>query len=191
MRTVVCATGNPPLRGDYPNVDGIWEVDSVGLVELLAGLNAGRDSDGLTLATKTSFHIGARFNPAAPDVAAEVARTRAKLRAGAQFLITRPVYELDGFRRMAAELGDSGVPVLLALAPLRSFDEADFLAHEVPGVSVPDATLRALERAGDGAVAVGLDLAAGLASQARTLAQGVVLACDGDVGALERLRRAL
>jgi len=191
MRTVVCATGNPPLRGDYPNVDGIWEVDSVGLAGLLAGLNAGRDSDGLTLAAKTSFHIGARFNPGAPDVAAEVARTRAKLRAGAQFLITRPVYELDGFRRMAAELGDSGVPVLLALAPLRSFDEADFLAHEVPGVTVPDATLRALERAGDGAAAVGLDLTAGLASQARSLAQGVVLACAGDIVAVERLRQAL
>jgi methionine synthase I (cobalamin-dependent)/5,10-methylenetetrahydrofolate reductase len=191
MRTVVCATGNPPLRGDYPNVDGIWEVDSVGLVELLAGLNEGRDSDGLTLATKTSFHIGARFNPGAPDVTAEVARTRAKLRAGAQFLITRPVYELAGFRRMATELHSSEVPVLLALAPLRSFDEADFLAHEVPGVTVPDATLRALERAGDGAAAVGLDLAAGLASQARSLAQGVVLACDGDIAALQRLRRAL
>ena len=127
MRTVVCATGNPPLRGDYPNVDGIWEVDSVGLVELLAGLNQGRDSDGLTLATKTSFHIGARFNPGAPDVTAEVARTRAKLRAGAQFLITRPVYELrwvpaDGRgtgrrpgpgaagARAAAQLRRGGVP---------------------------------------------------------------------------------
>ncbi len=98
MRTVVCATGNPPLRGDYPNVDGIWEVDSVGLAGLLNGLNQGRDSDGLPLATRTSFHIGARFNPGAPDVTAEVARTRAKLRAGAQFLITRPVYELAAFR---------------------------------------------------------------------------------------------
>jgi methionine synthase / methylenetetrahydrofolate reductase(NADPH) len=191
MRTVVCATGNPPLRGDYPNVDGIWEVDSVGLVELLAGLNQGRDSDGLSLATKTSFHIGARFNPGAPDIAVELARTRAKLRAGAQFLITRPVYELDAFRRMAAELADGQVPVLLALAPLRSFDEAEFLAHEVPGVTIPEATLRALERAGDGAADVGLDLAAGLASQARSLAQGVVLACDGDIVALERLRQAL
>ncbi len=63
LRTVVCATGNPPLRGDYPNVDGIWEVDSVGLARLLNGLNGGRDSNGLALATKTSFHIGARFNP--------------------------------------------------------------------------------------------------------------------------------
>jgi len=191
MRTVVCATGNPPLRGDYPNVDGIWEVDSVGLVELLAGLNQGRDSDGLTLATKTSFHIGAWFNPGAPDVAAEVARTKAKLRAGAQFLITRPVYELDTFRRMAAELAADQVPVLLALAPLRGFDEAEFLAHEVPGVTIPEATLRALERAGDGAAGVGLDLAAELAGQARSLAQGVVLACDGDIVAMERLRQAL
>jgi homocysteine S-methyltransferase len=191
MRTVVCATGNPPLRGDYPNVDGIWEVDSVGLVELLAGLNQGRDSDGLTLATKTSFHIGARFNPGAPDVGAEVARTRAKLRAGAQFLITRPVYELDTFARMTAELAADQVPVLLALAPLRSFAEAEFLAHEVPGVTIPDATLRALERAGDGAAAVGLDLAAELAGRARSLAQGVVLACDGDIVAVERLHHAL
>src|SRR5262249_14424081 len=160
LRAVVCASGNPPLRGDYPNVDGIWEVDSVGLAGLLHGLNQGRDSNGLTLATKTSFHIGAR------DAAAEVARTRAKLRAGAQFLITRPVYELGTFRRMAAEL-DADVPVLLALAPLRSFDEAEFLAHEVPGVTIPKATLRALERAATPGAAVGLDLAGRLAAHAR------------------------
>jgi len=190
MRTVVCATGNPPLRGDYPNVDGIWEVDSVGLAGLLNGLNQGRDSNGLALATKTSFHIGARFNPGAQDAAAEVARTRAKLRAGAQFLITRPVYELDSFRRMTAEL-DAGVPVLLALAPLSGFDEADFLAHEVPGVTIPEPTLRALDRAGGSAAAVGLDLAAGLAAQATSLAQGVVLRFDGDLAAMERLHAAL
>jgi homocysteine S-methyltransferase len=190
LRAVVCATGNPPLRGDYPNVDGIWEVDSVGLAGLLHGLNQGRDSNGLTLATRTSFHIGARFNPGAPNVAAEVARTRAKLRAGAQFLITRPVYELDSFRRMADELGGE-VPVLLALAPLRGFDEAEFLAHEVPGVTIPEATLRALEQAGLAAQAVGLDLAAGLAAQAAGLAQGVVLRYDGDLAAMARLRAAL
>jgi methionine synthase I (cobalamin-dependent)/5,10-methylenetetrahydrofolate reductase len=190
LRDVVCATGNPPLRGDYPNVDGIWEVDSVGLAGLLHGLNQGRDSNGLTLATKTSFHIGARFNPGARDAAAEVARTREKLHAGAQFLITRPVYELGSFRRMAAEL-DAGVPVLLALAPLRGFNEAEFLAHEVPGVTIPEATLRTLERAGAGAAAVGLDLAASLAAEAATLAQGVVLRYDGDLATMDRLCAAL
>lgn len=184
MRTVVCETGNPPLRGDYPNVDGIWEVDSVGLIELLAGLNQGRDCNGLTLATKTAFHIGARCNPGSDDLDAEIARTRTKLRAGAQFLITRPVYELDSFRRMAAALADENVPVLLAISPLRSFEEAEFLAHEVPDVTIPDATLRAMEQASAGAGAdparTGQRLAAELLGQARSLAQGVVLRSRAD-----------
>jgi methionine synthase / methylenetetrahydrofolate reductase (NADH) len=191
MRTAVCETGNPPLRGDYPNVDGIWEVDSVGLIALLSGLNGGRDSNGLSLATKTSFHIGARFNPGASDVAAELARTRAKLRAGAQFLISRPVYELDTFARMTGELADGEVPVLLAIAPLRSFAEAEFLANEVPEVIIPGATLRAMEQAGPDAERVGLELAAELAAQARVLAQGLVIRHAGDTGALERLVRAV
>ena len=191
MRTVVCATGNPPLRGDYPNVDGIWEVDSVGLAGLLNGLNQGRDSNGLPLATRTSFHIGARFNPGAGDVVAEVARTRAKLRAGAQFLISRPVYDLATFQRMTSELAADEVPVLLAIAPLRSFAEAEYLAHEVPGVTIPDATLRAMEQAGPDAERVGLELAAELAARARVLAQGLVIRYGGDTAALERLVRAV
>jgi methionine synthase / methylenetetrahydrofolate reductase (NADH) len=196
IRTAVCETGNPPLRGDYPNVDGIWEVDSVGLIELLAGLGQGRDSNGLSLATKTSFHIGARFNPGADDVPAEIARTRAKLRAGAQFLITRPVYELETFTRMAAELAAEQPPILLAIAPLRSFAEAEYLAHEVPGVSIPERVLRIMEEAGPGAEEAGLELAAELAAQARSLAQrslihGMVLRHDGNTAALERLLRAL
>jgi homocysteine S-methyltransferase len=191
VRTAVCETGNPPLRADYPNVDGIWEVDSVGLIALLAGLNGGRDSNGLSLATKTSFHIGARFNPGADDLAAELARTRAKLRAGAQFLITRPVYELDTFTRMMGDLSPGDVPVLLAISPLRSYAEAEFLAHEVPGVAIPEATLRALEEAGPAAARVGLEAAARLAGQARSLAQGVVLSCGGDMTALERLLHAV
>jgi methionine synthase / methylenetetrahydrofolate reductase (NADH) len=191
VRTAVCETGNPPLRADYPNVDGIWEVDSVGLIALLAGLNAGRDSNGLTLATKTSFHIGARFNPGADDVPAEIERTRAKLRAGAQFLITRPVYELAAFARMTSEAGAGEVPVLLTVSPLRSYAEAEYLAHEVPGVTIPETTLRAMAQAGADAARVGLELAAELAARARALAQGVVLRCDGDPAALAHLLQAV
>jgi methionine synthase / methylenetetrahydrofolate reductase(NADPH) len=180
MRTVVCETGNPPLRGDYPSVDGIWEVDSIGLIELLAGLNQGRDCNGLTLAKKTSFHIGARCNPGVDDLEAEIARTRAKLRAGAQFLVTRPLYELDGLRRMAEALSEEKVPVLLAVAPLRSFEEAEYLAHEVPDRTIPEATLAAMERAGADGARVGLELATELLRQARPLVQGVVLRFPGD-----------
>jgi methionine synthase / methylenetetrahydrofolate reductase(NADPH) len=191
MRALVCETGNPPLRGDYPNADGIWEVDSVGLVELLAGLNEGRDCNGLPLAIKTSFAIGARLNPGAGDVAAEVARARAKIRAGAQFLVTRPVYELGTLRRMLAELADEGVPVLAAISPLTSFAEAEYLAYEVPDVTIPPGTLSALERAGDDARDTGLALATELLAQARSLVQGVVLVVrDGEAASVDRLLAA-
>jgi homocysteine S-methyltransferase len=154
----------------------VWEVDSLGLIGLLAGLNAGRDSNGLALTTKTSFCIGARVNPSAQDMAAEIARVRAEARAGARFLITRPVYELDSLRRMMADLATTGVPVLLSVAPLRSFEEADYLAHEVPEVNIPEQTLRAMQRAGRGAArATGLSFAAGLLREARGLVDGVVL----------------
>src|SRR3984885_1279364 len=110
IRSVVSTTGSPPVYGDYPAVDGTWEVDSVGLTALLAGLNAGRDSNGLALTSRTSFCLGARVNPGARDPEAEIARAHAKIRAGAQFLISRPVYELESLSRLVAALDGTGVP---------------------------------------------------------------------------------
>jgi methionine synthase / methylenetetrahydrofolate reductase(NADPH) len=181
IRSVVSTTGSPPVYGDYPAVDGTWDVDSVGLTALLAGLNAGRDSNGLALTSRTSFCIGARINPAARDHGAELARARAKIRAGAQFLVCRPVYELDALTRLVEALDGTGVPLLLTVAPLSSFEEADYLAHEVPGVTIPGSTLDAMERAGrSGGRAVGLELAANLLAKARPLVSGVILAASGD-----------
>ena len=176
LRSVIGTTGSPPVRGDYPAVDGIWEVDSLGLIALLAGLNAGRDSNGLALTTRTSFCIGARVNPGARDMDAEIARARAKVRAGAHFLVSRPVYELDSLLRVVTALEAEDTPLLLSVTPLRSFEEADYLAHEVPGVTIPPDTLRAMERAGRGAArAVGAELAADLLRDARKLVSGVIL----------------
>jgi homocysteine S-methyltransferase len=181
IRSVVSTTGSPPVLGDYPAVDGTWEVDSVGLAALLAGLNAGRDSNGLGLTSRTSFCIGGRINPAARDHAAELARAHAKIRAGAQFLVCRPVYELDALSRLVEALDGTGVPLLLSVAPLSSFEEADYLAHEVPGVTIPGSTLDAMERAGrSGGRAVGLELAANLLTKARPLVSGVILTAPGD-----------
>jgi methionine synthase / methylenetetrahydrofolate reductase(NADPH) len=179
IRNIVCETGNPPLLGDYPNVDGIWDVDSVGLAELVAGLNRGIDCNGLPLATKTSFHAGARFNPGAAELDAEIARTVSKIRAGARFLISRPVYELRGLRRVVAALSGEGIPILASVVPLRSFEEADYLSHEVPDISIPRQTLTAMERAGPDAARTGIELAAGLLAEARPLVQGAVLALPG------------
>jgi homocysteine S-methyltransferase len=181
IRSVVSTTGSPPVLGDYPAVDGTWEVDSVGLTALLAGLNAGRDSNGLGLTARTSFCIGARVNPSARDHAAELARAHAKIRAGAQFLVCRPVYELDALTRLVEALDGTGVPLLLSVAPLSSFEEADYLAHEVPGVTIPGSMLDTMERAGrSGGRAVGLELAASLLAKARPLVGGVILTAPGD-----------
>jgi methionine synthase I (cobalamin-dependent)/5,10-methylenetetrahydrofolate reductase len=181
IRSVICTTGSPPVLGDYPAVDGIWEVDSVGLTALLTGLNAGRDSNGLALTTRTSFCVGARVNPGARDPEAEIARARAKVAAGAHFLVSRPVYELDSLHRVVAALQDEDIPLLLSVTPLRSFEEADYLAHEVPGVTIPPDTLRRMERAGRGAArAVGIDLAADLLRNARKLVSGVILTAPDD-----------
>jgi methionine synthase I (cobalamin-dependent)/5,10-methylenetetrahydrofolate reductase len=192
IRSVVCRTGNPPLRGDYPNVDGIWEVDSVGLIELLDRLNHGRDSNGLVLDAATSFYVGARCNPGASDLRAELARTRAKIAAGARFLITRPVYELETFRRMVAALPERRVPILLTVQPLHSFSEAEYLRYEVPDVIIPDTILEAMRKAGDAESEVGLELAERLLEEAAELVEGVVLSLSGSPpGALDRLLRAL
>ena len=189
IRSVISTTGSPPVRGDYPAVDGIWEVDSLGLIALLAGLNAGRDSNGLALTTRTSFCVGARVNPGARDPDAEIARARAKVRAGAHFLVSRPVYELDSLLRVVSALEAEDIPLLLSVTPLRSFEEADYLAHEVPGVTIPPDTLRAMERAGRGAArAVGFELAADLLRDARKLVSGVILtAAEEDLPVLAPL----
>ncbi|HTQ92948.1 MAG TPA: methylenetetrahydrofolate reductase, partial [Streptosporangiaceae bacterium] len=196
LRNVICTTGSPPVLGDYPAVDGIWEVDSLGLIALLAGLNAGRDSNGLATASTTSFCIGARVDPGARDPAAEIARARAKVHAGAHFLVSRPVYELSSLRRMAAALAaqDTGkIPLLLSVTPLRSFEEADYLANEVPGVNIPPEVLRIMERAGRAAArAAGIDLAAALVREARDLVRGVIVtAAEDDAAGLGPLLAAV
>jgi methionine synthase / methylenetetrahydrofolate reductase(NADPH) len=192
IRNIVCETGNPPLLGDYPNVDGIWDVDSIGLMELVADLNRGIDCNGLQLATKTSFLGGARFNAGAADLEAEIARTAGKIRAGAKFLISRPVYELDKLRRVLSALADEEIPVLISITPLQSFEEADYLSHEVPDISIPARVLRALELAGPAAAQAGLEMAADLLAEARPLVQGTVLALPRTQhAALDSLLRAM
>ena len=188
---VVCETGNPPLMGDYPTVDGRWEVDSIGLIELLASLNAGVDHNGLRISSGVTFGIGARVNPGAHDLAAEGDRVRRKLAAGAQFLLTRPVYETAGLERVLAAV-DGAVPVLVTVRALRSFDEAEYLRYEVPDVTIPAAVMDRMERAGASAARVGLEVAAELAAEAGHLVRGVVVAAPGgDPEPLTELIRTL
>ncbi len=189
VRRIVCETGIPPLLGDYPNVDGVWDVDSVGLVELLAGLNDGRDCNGLRLAEKTAFEIGARIAAGSREPETEAARARRKVEVGAQFLVTRPVYDLDSVRRLRDVLGEPA-PLLACVRPLRSFAEADFLANEVPDTVVPGVVLDVLARAGGTAAEAGIELAVELVRGLRSLVDGVVLALPEDPLAADRLLAA-
>jgi homocysteine S-methyltransferase len=191
LRRIICETGSPPLVGDYPHVDGVWDVDSRGLIELLAGLNAGSDYQGLRLPVATEFQIGARINPGSHEPDREAARANTKIAAGAQFLITRPVYDRVDLARLLDALTDRDVPVLAAVRPLASFSEAEYLAHEVPDVRIPKSTLNALEAAGGHADRVGIELAIELISRIRSMVAGIVLAPVVDpIGAVHRITEA-
>jgi methionine synthase / methylenetetrahydrofolate reductase(NADPH) len=178
IRHVVCRTGTPPLHGDYPNAAGVWEVDSLGLMDVLRGLNEGRDYNGIPLGQPTSFVIGARVNPAASDLDHEVAVARRKLAAGANFLVTPPVYDLDALERLLDGIdAPSDVPVLLGIMPLHDLRHAEYLQHEVPEMAVPPALLDRMCRAGESGPAVGRDIARELFAAARRSERvhGVVL----------------
>jgi methionine synthase / methylenetetrahydrofolate reductase(NADPH) len=178
IRHVLCRTGTPPLHGDYPNAAGVWEVDSLGLIDVLRGLNQGRDYNGIPLGRPTTFGIGARVNPAASDFAHEVSTARRKLASGVHFLVTPPVYDLDALERLLdAVKPPSGVPVLLGLMPLQDIRHAEYLEHEVPEMAVPPRVLERMYHAGESAPLVGREIARELfrAARERGRVQGVVL----------------
>ena len=178
IRHVLCRTGTPPLHGDYPNAAGVWEVDSLGLIDVLRGLNEGRDYNGIPVGRPTTFVIGARINPAATDFAHEVATARRKLASGANFMVTPPVYDLEALEQLVVAIDPQPeVPLLLGLMPLQDLRHAEYLQHEVPDMSVPKAVLERMCRAGEQGPAVGRELALELfrAARQRGLVQGVVL----------------
>jgi homocysteine S-methyltransferase len=179
LRTVICRTGGPIPHGDYPNGAGMWDVDSVGLIELLRSLN---DSDrpvgapgGPTSGSALSFQIGASVNPNAPDLKAELRYARRKIDAGAHFLVTHPVFEVEGLRQVVAELDRPGVPILIGVMPLRDFEHAEYLHQEVPDIDLPVEVLERMRRAGPNGVRVGQDIATELVAQAAGLVQGLIM----------------
>jgi homocysteine S-methyltransferase len=183
VRHVVCRTGTPPLLGDYPNTGGFWDVDSVELIQLLRGLNEGHDRHGIALAHPTAFVIGARINPAAEDAEREIADTRRKIEAGVDFLITPPLFDVGSLEQLldAAKVRED-LPVLLGVMPLRDFNHAEYLQHEVPGVSLPEALIERMWRARDDAAVEGRAIARELIDQARASRRllGVVLSSSNN-----------
>ncbi|MBW7997081.1 MAG: bifunctional homocysteine S-methyltransferase/methylenetetrahydrofolate reductase [Candidatus Glassbacteria bacterium] len=138
QRNILAVTGDPPKLGDYPDATAVFDVDSIGLIGILNRLNHGEDLAGRPLGEPTCFLIGAGCNPAAIDPGREVERLWAKIEAGAEYVFTQPVFEqelLDSFLHKAGKLP---VPVLAGYYPLYSFNNAEFLHNEVPGMTIPD-----------------------------------------------------
>jgi methionine synthase / methylenetetrahydrofolate reductase (NADH) len=171
---ILCETGSPLLLGDYPAADGTWEVDSIGLIELLAALNDGFDHHGLPIASGTAFEICGRVNPGAHDLLAECERARRKVDAGVQLFLTGPVFGRDGLLRLLDAI-NGAVPVLATLRPLTGFADAEFLHYEVPDVTIPDDVLTRMERGAEDEQRVGIEIAAELAAEIRDDVRGLVL----------------
>lgn len=150
VRNVLAITGDPPSVGDYPETNGVYELDSIGLVKVLTRLNQGMDWAGKNLGGATRFTIGVAVNPVAEDMDEELRRFEAKIEAGAHFAMTQPIFAPSHWSEFLKRLGGkSPVPVLVGLWPLTSYKQALRLNNEVPGIVIPEMTLREMERAGE------------------------------------------
>jgi methionine synthase I (cobalamin-dependent)/5,10-methylenetetrahydrofolate reductase len=192
IRNVLCLTGTPPPQGDYPHAAGLWDVDAVGLLEILRALNEGCDHNGIPIGKPTAFFIGARVNPTAADRARELARARRKIASGAHFLVTTPVYDPAALEALLDALGPDGPPVLLGVLPLRSFDHAEYLQHEVPGIAVPERVLQRMWEAGERGAEVGIEIARELVLAVRERVSGLLIeSATGAASEIVQLLRAL
>jgi methionine synthase I (cobalamin-dependent)/5,10-methylenetetrahydrofolate reductase len=164
VRDILALTGDPPRIGEYPSGTGVWDVDSIGLIAILARLNQGEDAAGSPIGQPASFTIACALDPTAPDAATEWDRLERKLAAGAHLIMTQPLYSRGQVELMFDEarrrFGPGGfpIPLLLGVLPLQSSRHAEFLHHEVPGITIPDATRAALHEAGEHGAEVGLRL---------------------------------
>lgn len=161
LRNLLVVTGDPPYQGNYPDVTAVFDVDSIGLCNILDQLNHGLDLGGNEVGGQTQFVYGAALNPGALDVERELSRFRWKVEAGIQFAITQPVFDVEGFLAFLSRLPEERPPILAGIWPLRSLRNAEFLALEVPGVVVPDEVLEAMREADEAGRAAeeGLDIA--------------------------------
>ena len=174
IRNVLLITGDPPQGGDYPDATAVFDVDSIGLTNVVARLNRGSDIGGQPIGAPTAFHIGVAVNPWALDLDHEHSRFQYKIEAGAEFAITQPVFEVAGLVRFL-QRSDVAIPILACITPLESLRHAEFLANEVPGVSVPDVVVDRMRRADAAGRAAeeGLAIASEIAAEVRPHVQGI------------------
>jgi methionine synthase / methylenetetrahydrofolate reductase(NADPH) len=177
LRNILIITGDPPKMGPYPDATAVFDIDSIGLTNLVRHLNCGLDPGGNAIGAPTRFAIGVGVNPASPDPDHELKRFEYKVEAGAEYAITQPVFDVAQLESFLARAAHVRIPIIAGIWPLTSVRNAEFLANEVPGVVVPPAVItrmrRANEQSKEHAVAEGVAIAREMIEALHGAVQGV------------------
>ncbi|MDX6441561.1 MAG: methionine synthase / methylenetetrahydrofolate reductase [Gaiellaceae bacterium] len=174
VRNILSVTGDPPEAGDYPGKHGVYEVDSIGLVELMARLNHGEDFHGRAIDAPTSFFPGVAVNPTADDLALEAQRFERKVAAGARFAMTQILFGLEPLEAFRERIGGTWpIPIIVGVWPIRTYELLIRMHNETPGMIVPEDVQERYRRAGPDAREVGGQLGLELIDGARSVAHGV------------------
>lgn len=195
LRNILIITGDPIKTGDYPDATAVFDIDSIGLTNVVHELNRGRDIGGRRLKTPTSFLIGVGVNPGAVNFEEEMRRFYWKVDAGAEFAITQPVFDIGQFERFLQHIESNRIPIIAGIWPLVSYKNAEFMNNELPGVSVPEPIMKRMREAGDGESAMreGIAVAADILRALRPHIDGVQISAPFNRHelALEVIERAL
>ncbi len=186
LRNLLLVTGDPGRVGDYPDATAVFDVDSIGLTNVVSRLNHGCDVGGQAIGAPTGFHIGVSVNPAASNLDEELRRFEYKVEAGAEFVVTRPIFDVRGFEQFLKRVERARLPIVAGVFPFESARNAEFMANEVPGVQVPDSLLDRMRRADgqEAATQEGIAIAHEIAAELRGTVQGVQVSTQsGDVDA--------
>jgi homocysteine S-methyltransferase len=179
LRNVLLVTGDPPRFGPYPDSTAVFDIDSIGLTNVVCRLNHGLDPGGNPIGEPTRFVIGVAANHGAVDIKRELERLYWKVDAGAEFVVTQPVFDLRTFETFLRRAEEFRIPVIAGIWPLMSLQNAEFLANEVPGQRVPpsvvDRMRKAQDRGKEAATAEGIAIAREVLAAVRDSVQGVHL----------------
>ena len=183
IRNLLVLSGDLPTQGPYPDATVVFDIDSIGLINVLNGLNHGLDPGSARIGDPTRFVVGMSTNPGALDPEREIERFIHKVEAGADFAVTQPLFDVGALERFLGATARHPLPILAGVWPLTSLINAEFLANEVPGVVVPAPIVERMRRAdqkGPGAArAEGIAIARELVDAVRSLVRGVHLSTPG------------
>lgn len=176
LRNVLVVSGDPPVTGPYPDSTAVFDIDSIGLTNVVRGLNRGIDPGGNSIGAPTEFVQGVALNQGAVDRERELRRFRYKIEAGADFAVTQPVFDVADLERFLEDARAHGVPVVAGVYPFLSLRNAEFLANEMPGIAVPRAVVDRMRRAqasgAEAALEEGVQIALEMIERTAPLVQG-------------------